>query len=436
VDERLGQVYLLLSRLPEKVENARRFEQLTAPYEKFDRAQYFRGLIWFEAKDETRALSATERAIGLNPDWAEPVLLKARLQQRISTTQAEQTLKDFLVTHPKAGDVRLAYARSLIGDKRYEAARREYDQLLAATPDDGEVLYASALLAMQIDDFAVAERHMKRLLELGVGNPNLLRFYLGRMAEDAKQSDQAIAWYTQVTPGEQYLPALGRATALLSKNGHLEDGRALLQKAAAAYPQQQVLLLIAESQLLVDASRVADAYELLGKQLIQQPDQPELLYESALLAEKLDRLEVMERNLRQLIRIKPDDAHAYNALGYSLVERNLRLDEAAQLIDKGLALAPDDAFIIDSKGWLLYRRGERDAALLLLQKAYGIRSDPEIAAHLGEVLWVSGKPEDALKVWEAALKVRPDNRLLQSTLKKFKGASVDGSGKPAQGSSE
>lgn len=433
LSDRITQVYLLLSQQKDKLASARLFEQLTIPHENIGRAQYLRAISWIAAKDEVRALDAIDRAMTLKPAWADPVLLKARLQLRISSTQSEQTLKDFLAKHPESSEVRLAYARSLISDKHYEAARREYDQLLTVTPDDGEVLYASALLAMQIDDFPVAERHMKRLLALGIGNPDLLRFYLGRMAEDAKQPDQAIAWYIQVAPGEQYLPALSRAATLRANVGHLDDGRALLQKAAAAHPQEQVVLLIAESQLLVDAGQVTEAYALLNKQLAHQPDQPELLYESALLAEKLGRLDVMEHNLRRLIRVKPDDAHAYNALGYSLLDHGQRLDEAAQLIDKGLALSPDDAFIIDSKGWLLYKRGENGAALSTLQKAYALRPDPEIAAHLGEVLWVSGKPVEATQVWEEALKARAGNRLLQETFRKFKGtAAVDLTGKPGQ----
>ncbi len=433
LSDRMTQVYLLLSRQNDKLTGARLFEQLTIPFENVGKAQYLRAMFWGLAKDEARALAAVDRARTLKPDWAEPVLLKSRLQQGISSTDAEQTLKDFLTKHPDAGEVRLAYARSLIGGKHYEAARREYDQLLKASPDDGEILYASALLAMQMDDFAAAEQHMKRLLVLGIGNPDLLRFYLGRMAESTKQPDQAIAWYIQVMPGEQYLPALSRAATLLYKGGHLDDGRALLQKAAEAHPQEQIVLLIAESQLLVDAGRVTEAYDLLNQQLVHQPDQPELLYESALLAEKLRRLDVMERNLRKLIRIKPDDAHAYNALGYSLLEHTQRLDEADQYIEKGLALSPEDAFIIDSKGWLLYKRGDRVAALSTLQKAYDLRPDPEIAAHLGEVLWASGKQDEASQIWNAALKATPGNVLLKETIRKLKGA-MPVTDKPGAGS--
>ena len=425
VAERLDQVYRLLSRYPDKTAALRMIEQLTVPYEGIAEAHLTRAQAQVDAKDEPRALLAIERALALRPDWEQAVLFKAQLQQHVSSTLAEQTLKAFLADHPKASEVRIAYARSLIGDKHYEAARREFNVLLDENRDNAEVLYAVALLSMQLNDLASAEKHLKRLLELGIGNPNLLRYYLGQIAEEGKHTAEALDWYVKVTPGEQYMAALGRAAALLAREGRIDEGRALFQKAGEANPQERIQLLVAESQLLVNAGRISDAYDLLDRQLAGQPDQPELLYETALLAERLDRLDIMERHLRKLIRIKPDDAHAYNALGYSLADHGLRLDEAQQLIDKGLALAPDDAFILDSKGWLFYRRGAKAEALEILRKAYGVRPDAEIAAHLGEVLWVSGMAEEAQKIWAESVKGNPGNQLLNDTIKKFKGSQAD-----------
>lgn len=430
--ERLDQIYRLLARYPDKAVALRLIEQLTAAHEDVPEAHYVRAQAAIDAKDDARALAAIERAQALRPDWQQAVLFKAQVQQRISTTLAEQTLRGFLAEHPKASEVRIAYARSLIGGKHYDAARREFNTLLEENRDNGEVLYAVALLSMQLNDLPAAEKHLKRLLELGIGNPNLLRYYLGQITEETKRTVEALEWYAKVTPGEQYLPALGRAAALLAKEGRLDEGRALLQRAGEVSPEHRVQVLVAESQLLVNVGRTGDAYELLDRALVSQPEQPELLYETALLAEKLDKLEIMERNLRKLIRIKPDDAHAYNALGYSLAERNLRLDEAQQLIEKGLALAPEDPFILDSKGWLLYRRGAHSAALEVLRKAYGIRQDAEIAAHLGEVLWISGQREEAQKTWAESAKANPGNPLLDDTIKKFKATDkADTAGKPA-----
>ncbi len=178
-------------------------------------------------------------------------------------------------------------------------------------------------------------------------------------------------------------------------------------------------LWIAESQLLVAGKQLAAAHELLAAYLKSQPEQPELLYETALLAERVGQFDVMERHLRKLIRLKPDDAHAYNALGYALADHNLRLAEAAELLDKALSLAPDDAFILDSKGWLHYRQGDHARALELLTRAYELRADAEIAAHLGEVQWVSGQQAEARQTWQAASEAHPDNGALQATMQRF-----------------
>lgn len=410
----------LLARYPDMQAVARLVDQLTQPYEALAEAHFARALAASNAKDDARALTEIERAQGLRPEWGQAVLFKAQIQQKSSHVKALETLHRYLETYPEARDVRLAYARTLVGDKHFEEARREYAVLLDTNKDDQEAIYAVALLSLQLNDLGVAEREFKRLLELGFGEPNMARLYLGQIAEEGKRAEEALQWYEMVTPGEQYLTAHVRAASLLAKQGRLEEGRRSLAQAAAANPSERVALLIAEAQLLNDAGRTGEAFELLDSNLAAQPGQPDLLYESALLAEKLGRFDVLERNLRQLIAIKPDHAHAYNALGYSLAERKLRLDEAQQLIDKALALAPDDGFILDSKGWLLYRRGDNGGALDYLQKAYAQRPDPEIAAHLGEVLWMLGRRDDAEKTWNDAARANPGNEALAATIKKFK----------------
>jgi Flp pilus assembly protein TadD len=177
---------------------------------------------------------------------------------------------------------------------------------------------------------------------------------------------------------------------------------------------------VAEAQLLRDASRHDDAFKLLSEALGKQPEQPDLLYDLALTAEKLERFDLLEANLRKLIEVKPDHAHAYNALGYSFAERNLRLPEARKLIEKALTLAPEDYFIIDSLGWVLYREGDLKGAARELRRAYGGRPDAEIGAHLGEVLWVLGERDEARRIWDEALKAGPENETLQKTLKRLR----------------
>ncbi len=418
---RLEQIQRVLARYPDKAVARSMLERLSQPYENLPEVQFIRARAAAEARDDVAALASVERALKLRPEWEQAVLFKAQIEQRASSTQAETTLKNYLDAHPDAKEVRLAYARSLIGGKQYDAARQAFSILLKQTPDNVEVLYAVALLSIQLDDLPAAERHLKRLLELGAGNANLFRYYLGQVAEAAKRPEEALDWYQKVAPGEQYLPAMSRAANLLARQGQLDQGRALLQKSAQENVQERIPLLIAESQLLINAKRIKDAYHLLDGHLRLQPDQPELLYETALLAERIHQFDVMERHLRHLIRIKPDDAHAYNALGYSLVDRGLRLEEAGTLIEKALALSPEDPFIMDSKGWLLFRRGDRQGALDILRKAHERRPDPEIAAHLGEVLWVMGQQDAARKMWQDAARKNVDNELLDKTMSRFLG---------------
>jgi tetratricopeptide (TPR) repeat protein len=180
-----------------------------------------------------------------------------------------------------------------------------------------------------------------------------------------------------------------------------------------------VQLILAEAQLLRDAQAYKEAFDLLGKALERLPNYTDLLYDHAMLAEKVERLDVLEQNLRKVIQLKPDHAHAYNALGYTLADHNDRLGEAKNYIEKALKLSPDDPFIMDSMGWVEYRLGNLDEGISFLRKAFGVQPDPEIAAHLGEVLWAQGKRDEALKVWRESLKENPDNQLLNDTFKKF-----------------
>ncbi|MDD5175401.1 MAG: tetratricopeptide repeat protein [Sterolibacterium sp.] len=418
---RLGR---LLARYPDKTVVVNLVEQLTAPYENIPEAQFVRAQVAANANQDARALAAIERAQALRPEWEQAVLFKAQLQQRTSSKLALETLSRFLGDFPKAREVRIAHARILVGEKRYQDARGEFARLLDENRNDPEIIYAVALLSLQLNDPDLAEKHLKNLLELGVSDPNPLRFYLGQIAENSKRPQDALQWYGGVVAGEQFLPARMRIATLLAQLGRIEEGRLSLKQAAADNPDlsssERSALLIAEAQLLRESGRVAEAFDLLSLSLGSQPDQPELLYEAALLAEKLGKNEVLESHLRRLIKIKPDDAHAYNALGYSLADRGERLDEAQQLIEKALELAPEDPFILDSKGWLLYRRGDQSGAFDFLKKAMALRPDPEIAAHLGEVLWVMGRREDALKTWDEAAKANPANEALAATIKKFK----------------
>jgi len=404
------------ARFPDRLAVQRLFDLLTQPYPELPEADFVKARGAAGAGDVERARREIERALQLRPAWDLAALARAELLPKGAAQIGY--LQSWLEANPDGQDVRLGYARLLVGEKRYDDARAQFRRLLSGNPDNADILYATGILSLQLNDTQEAEKHLKRFVEIGRGDLNPARFYLGQIADQAGRADEALRWYDQVESGEHAGPARVRGAQVLLRLNRLDEARARLAAARSDTPGD-ARLLVAEAQMLRDAGRHAEAYALLAEALKAQPDQPELLYETALAAEKLGYVDLLESHLRRLISLQPDSAQAYNALGYSLADRNLRLDEAAQLIDKALSLAPDDPFILDSKGWVLFRQGKPVAALDTLQKAYGKKPDAEIAAHIGEVLWSLGRRDDALSVWREAAKAHPTNEALTTTIKRF-----------------
>jgi tetratricopeptide (TPR) repeat protein len=322
--------------------------------------------------------------------------------------------------HPNAADARLNYARALVLDKRYPEAREQFQKVLEANPNNPDVAYAVGVLAFQLKEYAVAESTLKRVLGMRYRDPDGVRYLLGQVAEEQKRWPQAIQWYEQIQEGDHALNARMRTAGAIAKQGKLDQARQYLKQVATDNPAEEVQLTVVEAQLLRDANRHGDAFALLGEALQRQPEQPELLYDFALTAEKLEKFDLLESNLRKLIQVRPQHAHAYNALGYSFAERNTRLPEARKLIERALELAPEDYYIIDSLGWVQYREGNLKGAADTLRRAYAGRPDAEIGAHLGEVLWQLGRRDEARRVWDEARKTAPDNETLLKTIKKFR----------------
>jgi len=416
VGEALMRLSRAFARYPDKQVIHRLFDQLTRPYPGLAEARFVRAQAELGIGDVARARSEIDQALALRPNWELAALFKAELLPKGSAQL--DFLKTWLEANPEAQDVRLAYARGLVSEKRYAESRAEFHRLLAANPESPEMLYAVGILSLQVNDASEAEKQLKRFVELGRGDLNPARFYLGQLAEQAGRLDEALGWYDQVAAGEHAVQAKVRAAQVLVRQNKLDEARQRLAAARAAAPDD-LRLVVGEAQLLRDAGRHADAYAFLSGILEVQPDDPEILYETALAAEKLGYLDIMERHLLRLIALKPDSAQGYNALGYSFADRNMRLDEAEKLLDKAMSLAPDDPFILDSKGWLLFRQGNSAAALAALQKAYSQKPDAEIAAHIGEVLWAVGRRDEALALWREAAKAHPSNEVLTATIKRF-----------------
>lgn len=413
------QLARMLAANPDAQANLRVARNLAAVYPNLPQAHLALSQVAAVANDEALALAEARSATALRPDWEISVMYEAQLLQRRSPAEAAKRLAAFLEKYPDSRDVRLGHARMLVLDKRYPEARSEFESIVKRFPKDIDAIYAVGLLAFQVKEYAVAEANLKRLLELGFRDANSVRFTLGQIAEEQKDWPGAIQWYDAIQRGEQALPARMRTANALAKQGNLAEARAYLRGVSVQAEPQRVQLLVAESQLLREANLNREAFELLGQALQKSPDQPDLLYDHALTAEKLDRFDVLESSLRRLIQLKPDHAHAYNALGYSFAERNLRLPEAKQLIEKALEIAPTDFFIIDSLGWVLYRMGDLKGAARELRRAWDGRPDGEIGAHLGEVLWALGERDEARRIWQESLKTSPENDTLQKTLKRF-----------------
>lgn len=411
----------MLARYQDKPAVYRMLTGVLKPYDGIAEAHYALATAAYHAGEQQAALAEIDKVLALRPDWDAAALFQAQLLARQSPATGLASLERYLAKNPGAKDVRLSLARGLVAEKRYDDAQKHFKRLLSDSPESPELLYPVAVIALQQNDVATAEPLLKKVLAKGEpSEQGVAAYYLGQIAEDRKANDEAAGYYRQVVSGDQYAPAQIRVAALLAKQGGgLDAATRHLQESARRYPPAETPFLVAEAELLRDAGRTAEALALLEKALAKKPDQPEVLYDAAMLAEKLDRMDVVEANLRRVIELRPDNAHAYNALGYSLADRSLRLDEARTLIERAHALAPDDPFIMDSLGWVLYRQGNLNGALDYLQRAYAIKSDAEIAAHLGEVLWRLDRRDEARRIWSEAQKRHPGSTILEEVRRKF-----------------
>ena len=410
----------VLSRHGDKKSVQRLVDRLASPYDQVPEAHFAMGQAAANASDFMRAQSEFEKALLLRPDWEPAALARAQIQARQSSQTAITSLSDFVERYPNANDARLALARLLISEKKYDEARVQFDRLIKNNPDNPEVIYPVAMLALQQGDAVTGRAQLEKLLNSDFPDKSTLHFFIGQIDEDKKQLEPALQHYRQVTVGEQYINARARAAQILLKLGRPEEAREMIRGTQASSNTERTQLTLAESQLLRESGKHTEAYALLESALSKQPDNTELLYETALTSERLGKTDVLEKHLKHLLEIKPDHAHALNALGYSFAERNIRLNEAHQLITHALSLAPQDPFIMDSMGWVLYRQGKLNEALTTLETAYKIKADPEIAAHIGEVLWALNRKDEARTLLRDAAKKNPDNEVLSSAIKKLK----------------
>jgi len=413
------QLYPLLSRSSDKLAVFKLVSDLAKPYPKVAEAHWALAQAAEAAGRHDLALKEAQQVDRLNPQWEMSALLQAQLLRHDNPQRALGVLKKYLSSNPQASEVRLLYARLLLAEKQYKPARKEFKRLLKAHPDNADLAFAVALLSLQMGELDQAEQELKQSLDHGKKDQDTVYFYLGQLSEAKKDYDTALQDYRKVQGGEYYFRAQLRIVFLLGKQGKLDEARAKLHSMNAQNNRERVQLVLLEVQLLTSAKHYQAAYDVLQKELKKLPSHPDLLYETALLADRIGKPDELEKLIRKLLQEEPDNANAYNALGFSLLERNVRVQEGMKLVEKAYSLSPNDAAITDSMGWGYYRLGKLDKSLEFLRRAYKLDPDPEIAAHLGEVLWVHGDKDEAKKVWSDNLKLHPDNEALQAVMKKF-----------------
>ncbi|HSW16959.1 MAG TPA: tetratricopeptide repeat protein [Ramlibacter sp.] len=385
------------------------------------------GRLRMAAGDKPGAVEAARRAHAAAPTTEGPALLALELIEP-GQPQAEAIVRRYLAGKPLP-ELRMAFARALLDAQRYAEASEQLRLVTSEKPEFVEAWLVQGVLQAQDNQLPAAETSLKKYVELAQAqrgdedrSRGLAQAYLAlsQIAEKRNDLPLATAWLDKIEDAQDLVSAQTRRASILARQGKLEEGRKLLRALPDRNPGDARMKLMAEVQLLRDNKQYKTAYDLLGQAAAKDPADAELVYDQAMMAEKLNNVPDMERLLRLAIARKPDFHHAYNALGYSLAERGLRLPEAKQLIQKALEFAPGDPFITDSLAWVEFRMGNKTEALRLLDQAFKSRPDAEIAAHLGEVLWSVGQRDRAQAVWKEGLLLNSENETLLEALKRFK----------------
>jgi tetratricopeptide (TPR) repeat protein len=387
------------------------------------------GRMRLAAGDASGALAAAKRAQAAAPQAEGPALVALELMDP-KQPEAEAVVRKYFEGNPKAmPEIRMGYARALLDSQRYAEASAQLQVVTRDKPELPEGWLVLGSLQLQDNQLAQAQTSLERYVGLaqqqssdGERNRGLAQAYLSlsQLAEKRKDYAAAEGWLAKIENSADLAMAQTRRASILASQGKLEEGRQLLRKLPERSPADARLKLNAEVGLLREFKQYKPAHDLLAQALVKTPEEPDLLYDQAMMAEKLGDLDGMERLLRKVIQVKPDQHHAYNALGYSFADRNVRLPEARQLIQKALEFAPSDPFIRDSLGWVEFRMGNNAEAVQIFEAAYKAKPDAEIAAHFGEVLWAMGQRDRAIVIWKEGRMLNPENETLLETLKRLR----------------
>lgn len=374
-----------------------------------------------QAGDPEAALAALERALAIDPDYTDALVLRANIH--IEQGRVEQGLDQLAAAYrkrPANRDLALSYVRQLLAAERTEQAKKEMQQIHERFGEDPALVRSLALLALEANLLEHATLYLERLVNMNA-RTSMAHYYLGRIAQQKGDCGRALQQYVKVMQGEHRFDAKLRAALCMAALGRIDEARLHLERMQGRHDSDEALARIAltHAQVEREAGNLERALQVLDSMLESQPDNVDLLYARALTAAEADRFERARADLGRILELDPDNAAALNALGYMLADRGVELKRAQSLIERALAQQPNDAAILDSMGWVLFRQGETREALTYLRRAYDINPDPEIAAHLGEVLWTLDRHAEAREIWQRAREQGPNNELLEHTTRRL-----------------
>ena len=408
-----------LSRGKQRQLSIELMQRLAASYPDDPRGRYATALLALMVKETDLAAAEAESLVESNPEFSRgyPLLARALIAQG-DKGAARSRLEAGLRRHPADTQILSSYARLLVEMEDYREAYRQFAALHRLEPEDPAHLFSLGVIAVQLEQYDEARTHFEKLMALDKRTSDAA-YYLGRLDQEAGRLDSAEEWYGQVVDGDFRLDARIRVIDLMFKRGEVEEARSQLQDWRDSDPDLSVRLYLVEAEMLTPVWPVERILGFYGEALAAHPDDHDVLYARALYAASVDRLDILEGDLRRVLAEDPDNADALNALGYTLADKTDRLEEALGYIQRALELKPSAPAVLDSMGWVLYRLGDHAGALRYLRQAFGKMADGEIAAHLGEVLWVTGEREEAQRVWREALERDPDSRPLKEAIERL-----------------
>ena len=416
-----GFLYLnsMLSHVSDKKAVLILVTDLAQPYPKLAEAHFAIAHAAWVGKDQKVYEKELATINQIKPDWEMPALFKGQILAKESPEKALNFYSDFLSKYPKSNDVRLEFAKLLTNGRKFNEAKNEFIRLVNASNSSAEITLAVALLSVELEDYDLAEKYFLQSLKKNPKDKDQIFIYLAKISDKKNQGDAAITWLNKVGDGNHFIESKLIAAEIIAKKESIDKALVFLSTLKSDSQDEKLSIVQLKTSLLTRSNRHQEAFQLLQNEAPNFAQSPEFKFDYALLADKLNKYDLMEKLLREAIKIRPDYAVAYNALGYSFADRNINLEDAKKYIELALSISPNNHYILDSMGWLYFRLGKLDSALSFIQKAYDVQPDPEIAAHLGEILWAQGKKKEANDVLELSLQSFPDNEVLKEAFKRL-----------------